>query len=57
MTRINIGEAKAQLSKYMNRVAKGEIFLLCRRNTPIAEIHPFKPQLRGKRPIGFAKTK
>jgi antitoxin (DNA-binding transcriptional repressor) of toxin-antitoxin stability system len=49
MTRINIEEAKARLSKYMNRIAKGETFMLCRRNVPIAEIRPVKSQFRAKR--------
>ena len=55
MTRINIGEANAQLSKYMNRVAKGETIILCRRNVPIAEIRPIKAENHQPRPIGLDK--
>jgi antitoxin (DNA-binding transcriptional repressor) of toxin-antitoxin stability system len=55
MIRINIHEAKAHLSAYLPRLARGETIVLCRRNVPIAEIRPL-PQRSGKpRPIGLAK--
>ena len=58
MIRVNIGQAKLHLAKYLRRAKKtGEILVLCRRNVPIAEIHPIKKPLRGKRPIGLAKGK
>jgi len=58
MTRLNIHEAKTHLSKYLQRMEKqGEPIVLCRRNVPIAEIRPLKPQRHGKRPIGLAKGK
>ena len=40
MIKLNIHEAKTHLSKYLERVAQGEIIALCKRNIPIAEIHP-----------------
>ena len=55
MIRLNIHEAKTNLSKYLDRLAKGEKILLCRRNVPIAEIHPLPPKNASKRPIGLAK--
>jgi prevent-host-death family protein len=57
MTRLNIHEAKTHLSKYLDRVAKGETIVLCKRNTPIAEIRPLPPIRTKPRPIGLAKNK
>jgi antitoxin (DNA-binding transcriptional repressor) of toxin-antitoxin stability system len=55
MIRLNIHEAKTNLSKYLDRLAKGEKILLCRRNVPIAEIRPLPPKTGDKRPVGLAK--
>jgi prevent-host-death family protein len=55
MLRINVHEAKARLSHYLDKVEKGETILLCRRNLPIAELRPLPRPGRGKRPIGLAK--
>jgi antitoxin (DNA-binding transcriptional repressor) of toxin-antitoxin stability system len=38
MIRLNVHQAKTHLSKYLDRLAKGETILLCKRNTPVAEI-------------------
>lgn len=53
MIRINIAEAKAHLSEYLDRVEKGEFVTLCRRNVPIAEIRPLPRPQREERPIGI----
>ncbi len=55
MIRWNIHEAKTHLSKYLDRLARGEKILLCRRNVPIAEIRPLPPKTGSKRPIGLTK--
>ncbi len=55
MIRLNIHEAKTHLSKYLARLKKGEVIVLCRRNVPIAEIHPLPPDKKRRRPIGLAK--
>ena len=52
MTSININEAKAHLSHYLELVQKGEIVTICKRNIPIAEIKPINLQ---KRKLGFAE--
>ncbi len=41
--RLNIHEAKTHLSRYLERVERGETIVLCRRNVPIAEIRPLPP--------------
>ena len=57
MIKINIHEAKTHLSRYLDRLAKGETIILCKRNVPIAEIRPIPPDRRSQRPIGLAKDK
>ena len=36
MIRLNIHEAKTHLSRYLARLAEGELILLCKRNVPVA---------------------
>ncbi len=55
MIRINIAEAKTQLSRHLERVERGETILLCRRNVPIAEIRPLTPRRATPRPVGIDK--
>ena len=55
MIRINIHEAKTHLSRYLAKLQKGEIILICRRNEPIAEIRPLLPTTGRKRRLGGAK--
>jgi antitoxin (DNA-binding transcriptional repressor) of toxin-antitoxin stability system len=53
MIRLNIAEAKAQLSRHIERVEKGETILLCRRNVPVAEIRSLSPRRTEPRPVGI----
>ena len=53
MNQINIAEAKARLSYYLDRVSKGETVLICRRNVPIAELRAIPVPLRQPRPVGI----
>ncbi len=55
MIRINIHEAKTHLSRYLKRLLKGEVIILCKRNVPVAEIRPLAQPATKKRPIGLAK--
>jgi prevent-host-death family protein len=55
MNTINVQEAKTHLSHYLDEVAKGESFILCKRNKPVAEIRPIATKSHEKRPIGLAK--
>ena len=57
MIKLNVHEAKTHLSCYLERLARGETILLCKRNIPIAEIRPLPRQRKTKRPIGLAKGK
>lgn len=55
MIQLNIQEAKTHLSRHLARLEEGETIILCRRNVPIAEIRPLKPEPKTERPIGVAK--
>ena len=48
---VNISEAKAQLSKLIDRVYHGEKVVIAKHNLPIADLVPHRPQ--GKRRLGF----
>lgn len=53
MIRVNIAEVKANLSSYIERVERGEVVVLCRRNVPIAEIRPLRKLPEQPRPVGI----
>ncbi len=55
MIQLNIHEAKTHLSKYLKRLTEGEVIILCKRNMPVAEIHPIRQPSRSPRPVGLAK--
>lgn len=55
MLKVNIHEAKANLSKYIAAAGRGETVVICHRNLPVAELRPL-PRARTKpRPIGLAR--
>lgn len=54
MLNINIHEAKAKLSEYLAAVEAGETVVICRRNTPVAEIVSIRRPRQAPRPIGLA---
>ena len=57
MIRLNVHQAKAHLSKYLDRLAEGETIVLYKRNSPVAEIRPIPATRKTKRPIGLVKGK
>lgn len=52
MRNVNVAEAKAHLSEYLDRVEAGETVVICRRNVPVAELRPAPERPRAPRPIG-----
>ena len=48
---INISEAKAQLSRLIDRVYHGEKVVIAKNNLPIADLVPHAPE--GKRKLGI----
>jgi prevent-host-death family protein len=49
---INIHEAKAKLSEYLDAVASGERVVICKRNRPVAELRAVEQKRTAPRPIG-----
>jgi prevent-host-death family protein len=52
---VNIFEAKAKLSEYLDMAAQGERVLICKRNRPVAELHAVQSARTTPRPIGLAR--
>jgi prevent-host-death family protein len=52
---INIHEAKAKLSEYLEKAAAGERVVICKRNRAVAELHAVKASRRAPRTLGGAK--
>jgi prevent-host-death family protein len=55
MIMVNIHEAKAKLSEYLEAVARGERVMICKRNRPVAELRAVEPESVTERPVGLAK--
>jgi prevent-host-death family protein len=53
MKKVNLYQAKVQLSALVDRVAEGETVLICRRNVPAAELRPVSKPRRTRRPVGL----
>ena len=52
---VNIFEAKAKLSEYLDMAAQGERVLICKRNRPVVELHAVHSARTAPRPIGLAR--
>jgi antitoxin (DNA-binding transcriptional repressor) of toxin-antitoxin stability system len=53
--RVNIHDAKTNLSRYLAELAPGDTLVLCNRNRPVAELRSLRKQgVRGPR-IGAAR--
>lgn len=52
---VNIHEAKARLSEFVDAAARGEQVVICRRNQPVAELRPVASARRTPRPVGESK--
>lgn len=53
MITVNIHEAKTQLSKLVDRAAKGESFIIAKAGRPLVKVIPIAPVV--KRRLGFMK--
>src|ERR1051325_8863888 len=54
---VNVHEAKAKLSEFLDAVERGEQVMICRRNRPVAELRAVEHKRTEPRPIGLAKGK
>ncbi len=55
MKRVNIHDAKTNLSRYLAELTPGEPLVLCKRNQPVAELRLLRKKLARKPRIGVAK--
>ena len=55
MNRINIAEAKAHLSRYLEESRPNDIITLCNRNVPVAELRILPRPTREPRTLGLAR--
>ena len=55
MKKVNIYEAKANLSALLGLAEKGETVVICKRNVPAAELRAITPPRKARRPVGLAK--
>jgi prevent-host-death family protein len=51
MLMVNIAEAKAKLSEYVEAVGRGEHVIICNRNRPVAELRPIEAARLGPRDL------
>jgi prevent-host-death family protein len=52
MAKTSIATIKARLSEFLERVEKGERIVICRHNTPVAELRPVEALRTEPRPLG-----
>ena len=52
MIKANVFEVKAKLSEYLDRASRGERIVICRHNTPVAELRAVEDIRTEPRPIG-----
>jgi prevent-host-death family protein len=52
---VNIFEAKAKLSEYLDMAAGGERVLICKRNRPVVELHAVQSVRTAPRPVGLGR--
>ena len=52
MIKVNIHEAKTQLSRLLKQVRSGERVVICDRNEPVAELRPLPESNRQPRVLG-----
>jgi antitoxin (DNA-binding transcriptional repressor) of toxin-antitoxin stability system len=52
---VNVHEAKAKLSEYLDAAERGERVVICRRNRPVAELRATTAARQAPRPIGLDK--
>jgi prevent-host-death family protein len=51
MIMVNIADAKARLSEYLEAVGEGETVVICRHNRPVAELRPIEARRTGPRDL------
>jgi antitoxin (DNA-binding transcriptional repressor) of toxin-antitoxin stability system len=55
LKKVNIHDAKTNLSRYLAELAPGETLVVCNRNEPVAELRSLRKKAISKPRIGVAK--
>lgn len=55
MIKVNVADAKTNLSRYLEQVEAGEVVVVCRRNVPIAELRAIAAPARRRRRLGVGR--
>lgn len=55
MNRVNIHDAKTNLSRYLAELKPGDTLILCNRNRPVAELRSLQNKMKRKPRLGAAK--
>jgi antitoxin (DNA-binding transcriptional repressor) of toxin-antitoxin stability system len=55
MLKVNLAEAKANLSRYLAKASQGEPVVICNHNVPVAELRALPQSAKRPRPIGLCK--
>lgn len=55
MIRANIHDVKTNFSKYLKKLPKEGVIVVCNRNTPVAEIRPVQATPKAPRPEGLGR--
>jgi antitoxin (DNA-binding transcriptional repressor) of toxin-antitoxin stability system len=55
MLKVNLADAKARLSHYLDIAQDGGTVLICKHNVPVAELRALPKPRRQRRPVGLAK--
>ncbi len=55
MNRVNVHDAKTNLSRYLEELEPGEALVICKRNQPVAELRSLREKKARKPRIGAAK--
>jgi len=55
MKRVNMHDAKTNLSRYLSELAPGDALVLCNRNQPVAELRSLRRKSGPKPRIGAAR--
>ena len=54
MKRVNMHDAKTNLSRYVEAAQRGETVIICNRNVPVAELRAITRVSGRRRPVGLA---
>lgn len=55
MVKVNVHEAKANFSYFLQLAQDGIIVVVCKRGQPIVELHPVRPAKKKIRELGLAR--